>query len=174
MKYFFTIFFSIILFRVNGQNFDKATIQKCYSEGIAIIEKLKILDSTGLTSYIDTTTLNKLFRLVRENEDNLRMDLYYDYRIQNFVFTIYSGRSIKNNTEWGLFKYYFITTINFELKKLEITKVKTITNNAQDKKVWWQNFMISYGIKEYLRKDWADNFGLIPPPPPPPESSSWL
>lgn len=176
MRMSVAILLSVLTLMVSGQNIDKLTIQKCYSGGLNILEKVKSKDTSGLTTLFDTATLKRLFQLTDKKENRIIQDIYYDYRIDNFVFTIYSGKSIDNGTDWGLYSYDFILTLNFEHKNetFSIVKSTLIFDDQQKKKIWWQSLMDSYNDKKFLRKDWADNFGFVPPPPPPPETTEWF
>lgn len=176
LKIIITILLSTVTLIVTGQSIDKLTIQECYARGLHIFDKVKRKDTTGLTTLYDTVTLKRLFQLLDKKESRIFPDIYYDYRIDDFVFTIYSGQSIDNGTDWGLYSYDFILTLYFHRQNENFKIVKTITifDDRQKKKIWWQSLMDSYRERKFLRKDWADKFGLVPPPPPPPETTEWF
>lgn len=170
----FTLVITTLLLR--GQEIDKLTIQKCYAEGLNILEKIKKQDTTELSGFIEAKTFKTLFNLSNNNSLSINTDIYYDYRIDNFVFTIFAGNSINDSTDWGLYDYKFITTVqlNYENKVFKIISITNIFEDNELKKRWWQSLMDTYKNKQFLRNEWAEKFGLIPPPPPPPENKSWF
>ena len=107
---------------------------------------------------------------------HIHTDIYYNFRIKNFVFTIYSGEYVENGTDWGLFNYDFILTLFIKQNNttFEIDDANTIFEGLDEKRDWWQYLMLTYHNEGFLRKEWAEKYGLVPPPPPPPQSTDWL
>lgn len=176
LKIIANILLSLFALVANGQSIDKSTIQECYADGLHILNQVKRKDTKGLSGIYDTVTLERLFQLLDKKGSAISQDIYYDHRTDDFIFTIYSGKSIDNGTDWGLYSYDFILTLSYKREDAKFRLVKSISifDDWQRKKIWWQSLMDSYKDRKFLRKDWADNLGLVPPPPPPPETPEWF
>lgn len=159
-----------------GQSTDKESILKCFANGFDVLENIREKKTFELDSIFEAATLKHLTELIEKNDERIYKDIYYDYRIDRYVFTVYTGQSIDNGTDWGLFTYDFVLTLFYKNQDGEITLVKTRTifDDKQEKMAWWQSFMLSYNDSKFLRKHWADEYGLVPPPPPAPETSEWF
>lgn len=165
---------SLILQEINAQTFEESTIRDCYSTGISIMEKIKNNEVTSLNQFYKKRELENITRFLNNKEKKLHTDIYYDFVNERFCFIAYKGTWIDNGTQWGLYKYDFISIFALSQENFNLIEVENIFKDQERKKIWWQTLMDSYKNKKNLRKEWSELYGLVPPPPPPPEDTTWL
>lgn len=184
MKYLITyslLFFSLIVISQNENNSKLNEIRACYSTGLDIkrqieqgnfsqLKKLKLKESSRLDSLIS-------IEQDKTKEYEFHTDMYFNPDLNAYAFTIYNSKWIKTGSNWGLSEYLYVIELLIDFKetakKPHIKSVKIILEELEIKK-WWLSLMKTYKESKFLRKKWADKYGLIPPPPPPPEDEEWL
>lgn len=165
------------------QNNKLKEIRESYSLGDNI---KKLIDQNKLSElkseFGQTDKTNTLISLIKNEKSKngqykLSSDIYFNPDLNKYVFTIYSSKWIKTESEWGLSDYLYIIELliehNDSTNKSSIIK-RRILDQSSDLKKWWQSFMDSYNMPKFQRKKWSDEYKLVPPPPPPPQTTEWF
>ncbi|MBU2920048.1 hypothetical protein KO504_01720 [Winogradskyella psychrotolerans] len=181
----YTLIFILLFISLTGncQDAKLKEIRASYSLG----EKTKKLIEQNKFSELksdfgQTAKLNTLISLIqsekaKSGEYKLSSDIYFNPDINKYVYTIYSSKWIKTESDWGLNDYLYIVELiiehNNSNNELRVTQ-RSILDQNSDLKKWWQSLMDSYNKPKFQRKKWADEYKLVPPPPPPPQTTEWF
>ena len=183
MRLKFTFLTIIISFNLIGQNPSKSDILTSYSIGNEIKELIEKSEIAELKAeFRQTDNINSLIELIQTEKFksgvySLNSDIYFNPGLNKFIFTIYSYKWIKTDSDWGLNDYLFVIELEIEHKSdTGSAKISNrhILNQNSDLKNWWRSLMLSYRNPKFLRDKWAADFKLVPPPPPPPQTIEWF
>ncbi|MFD2725097.1 hypothetical protein [Hyunsoonleella rubra] len=183
MKIFFSFLAFLVLSSGFSQEINPRVIGVCYSKGEkikAMIEENNIFQlkkEFGQTKNLESLLASIKGRKSKNSSYGISSDIYYDPDSKKYIFTIYSSRWIKTESDWGLNDYRFVIELMIEYVESNNEATihhRRILNQNSNLKRWWQSFIDSYNNSKFQRKKWADEYGLVPPPPPPPQTTEWF
>lgn len=165
-----------------SQEYSKQDILNCFWIGDEIRARFSNNDYYFLSSkFGKSRSINRLEELLvsekyQSGEYDLLSNMYYDRDLELYIFNLICAKWIKNDTDWGLYDYLFVFSIQIDYdintRTGSVENHKLISTN-ENLRSWWRHLMLTYRQEAYLRDFWAKKYSFIPPPPPPPASKEW-